>query len=83
MQSLLDEMGAEHDSTTQTSSGDLVVARPEAVYFYSMDGRGPCFVFEGNPFGMQRLWHPSLRFPCLLHDGIPSCLKPIAECLAT
>lgn len=24
-----------------------MVARPEAVYFYSVDGRGPCFVFEG------------------------------------
>lgn len=47
MQSLLDEMGAERDSTAQNPSGDLVVARPEAVYFYSVDGRGPCFVFEG------------------------------------
>lgn len=46
-QSLLDEMGAEPDSTAQNAAGDLVVARPEAVYFYSADGRGPCFVFEG------------------------------------
>ena len=47
MQSLLDEMGAEKDCTTLNPEGDLVVACPEAVYFYSVDGRGPCFVFEG------------------------------------
>jgi len=46
-QSLLDEMGADKDCTTLNPQGDLVVARPEAVYFYSVDGRGPCFVFEG------------------------------------
>ena len=46
-QSLLDEMGADRDCTTLNPEGDLVVARPEAVYFYSVDGRGPCFVFEG------------------------------------
>ena len=40
-------MGAELDSTAQNAAEDLVVARPEAVYFYSVDGRGPCFVFEG------------------------------------
>ena len=47
MQSVLDEMGADWDCTTLNPQGDLVVARPEAVYFYSVDGRGPCFVFEG------------------------------------
>ena len=46
-QSVLDEMGADRDCTTLNPQGDLVVARPEAVYFYSIDGRGPCFVFEG------------------------------------
>ena len=47
MQSVLDEMGADRDCTTLNPQGDLVVARPEAVYLYSVDGRGPCFVFEG------------------------------------
>lgn len=27
---------------------DLVVGRPEAVYFYEVDGRGPCWAFEGS-----------------------------------
>lgn len=51
--SLLDEMGAAKGSTTQNEAGDLVVARPEAVYFYSVDGRGPCFVFEGVYFPLN------------------------------
>ena len=41
-------MGADKDCTTLNPEGDLIVARPEAVYFYSVDGRGPCFVFEGD-----------------------------------
>ena len=41
-------MGAERGATALDSDGQLVVARPEAVYFYTPDGRGPCFVFEGE-----------------------------------
>ncbi|CAL5228225.1 g11315 [Coccomyxa viridis] len=55
--SLLDEMGAEKDCTTLNPEGDLVVARPEAVYFYSVDGRGPCFVFEGQKRQLRWLRH--------------------------
>ena len=40
-------MGAERGAMALDSDGQLVVARPEAVYFYTPDGRGPCFVFEG------------------------------------
>jgi vacuolar protein sorting-associated protein 11 len=27
---------------------DIVIARNEAVYFYDLDGRGPCFGFDGE-----------------------------------
>ena len=47
MQSVLDEMGAEPGSTVMTPQGEFVVARPEAVYLYTAEGRGPCFVFSG------------------------------------
>ena len=47
--SVLDEMGGEPGSITQSNTGELVVARPEAAYLYSADGRGPCFVFDGAP----------------------------------
>lgn len=48
-QVVLDEMGAERGATALDAAGQLVVGRPEAVYFYTPDGRGPCFVFEGVP----------------------------------
>jgi hypothetical protein len=27
---------------------DLIVGRSEAVYFYEVDGRGPCWAFDGE-----------------------------------
>ena len=47
LQVVLDELGAAPGCCTESPQGDLVVARPEAVYFYSPDGRGPCFVVDG------------------------------------
>lgn len=49
LQVVLDELGAAPGCCTESPQGDLVVARPEAVYFYSPDGRGPCFVIDGAP----------------------------------
>ena len=46
-------MGAAPGCTTLTQDQDLVVGRPEAIYFYSPDGRGPCFVLEGMPSGFD------------------------------
>ncbi|MED6114584.1 Vacuolar protein sorting-associated protein 11, partial [Stylosanthes scabra] len=31
-----------------TPSSELMIGRPEAVYFYEVDGRGPCWAFEGE-----------------------------------
>ena len=59
-------MGADKDCTTLNPQGDLVVARPEAVYFYSVDGRGPCFVFEGA----QKPIQPVLSVPAVSHGGL-------------
>ncbi|RWV87945.1 hypothetical protein BHE74_00059342 [Ensete ventricosum] len=54
----LDQIGC--DSTAVTMSDrldltfswlnvqDLIVGRPEAVYFYEIDGRGPCWAFDGE-----------------------------------
>lgn len=30
------------------SEQELIIGRPEAVYFYEVDGRGPCWAFEGE-----------------------------------
>lgn len=51
LQSVLDEMGAEAGCTAVSHEDEFVVARPEAIYLYTPDGRGPCFVFDGSvPF---------------------------------
>lgn len=68
VQAVLDEMGAEAGCTVVNHEGDLVVGRPEAVYFYTTDGRGPCFVFEGRAQPFWPLWCfmlPACPTPCL------------------
>ncbi|KAI8826715.1 uncharacterized protein EV422DRAFT_511151 [Fimicolochytrium jonesii] len=47
----LDEEGGDLDTvilTPQETNQEIVVGRKEAVYFYGLDGRGPCFVIEGH-----------------------------------
>ncbi|KAJ7570925.1 hypothetical protein O6H91_01G140100 [Diphasiastrum complanatum] len=45
---VLDEHGCEGHSVTMNDKQELVVGRDEAVYFYEIDGRGPCWAFEGK-----------------------------------
>ncbi|CAM6101360.1 unnamed protein product [Calypogeia fissa] len=45
---MLDHLGGEGQSMTMSDKQELVVGRPEAVYFYEVDGRGPCWAFEGE-----------------------------------
>ena len=47
MKVVLDEIGADIGCAVPSGTKELAVARPEAIYFYSPDGRGPCYVFEG------------------------------------
>ncbi len=44
---------------------DLVLARNEAVYFYDLDGRGPCFGFDGEK-KMIMVMHSCISFLLLL-----------------
>ena len=46
-QGVLDTAGAAARCSTVDSNGYLVLARQDAIYFFSPDGRGPCFVSEG------------------------------------
>ncbi|KAH6781017.1 vacuolar protein sorting 11 [Perilla frutescens var. hirtella] len=43
----LDHIGSETASVMNDRS-ELIIGRPEAVYFYEVDGRGPCWAFEGE-----------------------------------
>lgn len=33
--------------TVDKRNGDIVVVRDDAIYYYGVDGRGPCFAFDG------------------------------------
>lgn len=44
----LDHIGCNVNSVTMSDRSELIIGRPEAVYFYEVDGRGPCWAFEGE-----------------------------------
>ncbi|KAJ0230048.1 Vacuolar protein-sorting-associated protein 11 [Hirschfeldia incana] len=44
----LDHIGSGVNTVTMSDRSELIVGRPEAVYFYEVDGRGPCWAFEGE-----------------------------------
>ncbi|KAJ7964711.1 vacuolar protein sorting 11 [Quillaja saponaria] len=44
----LDQIGSSANSVTMSDRSELIIGRPEAVYFYEVDGRGPCWAFEGE-----------------------------------
>ncbi|CAA7024237.1 unnamed protein product [Microthlaspi erraticum] len=44
----LDHIGSGVNTVTMSDRAELIVGRPEAVYFYEVDGRGPCWAFEGE-----------------------------------
>nr|XP_010942636.1 vacuolar protein-sorting-associated protein 11 homolog [Elaeis guineensis] len=44
----LDQIGCDANAVTMNDRLDLIIGRPEAVYFYEVDGRGPCWAFDGE-----------------------------------
>ncbi|KAI4353120.1 hypothetical protein L6164_002092 [Bauhinia variegata] len=44
----LDQIGCNSGSIAMSDRAELIIGRPEAVYFYEVDGRGPCWAFEGE-----------------------------------
>ncbi|KAG6509672.1 vacuolar protein-sorting-associated protein 11 homolog [Zingiber officinale] len=44
----LDQIGCDINAVTMSDRLDLIIGRPEAVYFYEVDGRGPCWAFDGE-----------------------------------
>jgi len=33
--------------TLDKNNGDIIVARDDALYYYGVDGRGPCYAYDG------------------------------------
>ncbi|KAJ3287175.1 Vacuolar protein sorting-associated protein 11 [Borealophlyctis nickersoniae] len=52
---VLDDQGADFGNailTPQESHQEMVIGRKEAIYFYGLDGRGPCFIIDGEKTSM-------------------------------
>ncbi|KAJ1981576.1 Vacuolar protein sorting-associated protein 11 [Dimargaris xerosporica] len=50
---VLDQEGCPLHGCFANQRAELVVAREEAIYFYTSEGRGPCFVFESIKQAVQ------------------------------
>ncbi|XP_027773382.1 vacuolar protein-sorting-associated protein 11 homolog isoform X2 [Solanum pennellii] len=44
----LDQIGSSVTSVAMTDRSEFIIGRSEAIYFYEVDGRGPCWAFEGE-----------------------------------
>ncbi|XP_073283339.1 vacuolar protein-sorting-associated protein 11 homolog [Primulina huaijiensis] len=44
----LDHIGSSTIGVALSDRSELIIGRHEAVYFYEVDGRGPCWAFEGE-----------------------------------
>lgn len=44
----LDQIGSSVTSVAMSDRAEFIIGRPEAIYFYEVDGRGPCWAFEGE-----------------------------------
>ncbi|KAM7503746.1 hypothetical protein LguiB_002650 [Lonicera macranthoides] len=44
----LDQIGCNVCSVAMSDRLEFIIGRPEAIYFYEVDGRGPCWAFEGE-----------------------------------
>lgn len=49
--------------TVDKRTGDIVVVRDDAIYYYGPDGRGPCFGFDG-PKSMVKIFNGYLALVC-------------------
>ncbi|RDW72178.1 vacuolar protein sorting protein-like protein [Coleophoma crateriformis] len=49
--------------TVDKRTGDIVVVRDDAIYYYGLDGRGPCFGFDG-PKSMVEIYNGYLALVC-------------------
>lgn len=60
---MVDEIGTGLGCTTMDSKAkDIIVARDEAIYLYGIDGRGPCYAYEGTVLSYLKCSFTHQRF---------------------
>ncbi|KAJ2663302.1 Vacuolar protein sorting-associated protein 11 [Coemansia sp. RSA 1200] len=68
---VLEERGCGIGCSLISETDELIVARDEAIYFYTADGRGPCFAFDAPKVLLRRFKHY-----LLLATAAPSSMAP-------
>ncbi|KAJ1737486.1 Vacuolar protein sorting-associated protein 11 [Coemansia sp. Benny D160-2] len=68
---VLEERGCAIGCSLVGDADELIVARDEAIYFYTADGRGPCFAFDAPKVLLRRFRHY-----LLLATAAPSPMAP-------
>ncbi|KAJ1940950.1 Vacuolar protein sorting-associated protein 11, partial [Linderina macrospora] len=68
---VLEERGCGIGCSMVNSQRELVVARDEAIYFYTAEGRGPCFAFDAPKVLLRHYKHY-----LLLATAVPSAMAP-------
>ncbi|KAJ2610620.1 Vacuolar protein sorting-associated protein 11 [Coemansia sp. RSA 1365] len=68
---ILEERGCGIGCSLVNEDDGLIVARDEAIYFYTTDGRGPCFAFDAPKVLLRRFKHY-----LLLATAAPSTMAP-------
>ncbi|KAJ1965827.1 Vacuolar protein sorting-associated protein 11 [Dipsacomyces acuminosporus] len=69
--SILEERGCGIGCSLVNAEKELIVARDEAIYFYTADGRGPCFAFDAPKVLLRHFKHY-----LLLSTAVPSKMAP-------
>ncbi|KAJ2146283.1 Vacuolar protein sorting-associated protein 11 [Coemansia sp. RSA 1807] len=68
---VLEERGCGIGCSLMNEEDELIVARDEAIYTYTVDGRGPCFAFDAPKVLLRRFKHY-----LLLATAAPSSMAP-------
>ncbi|KAJ2709497.1 Vacuolar protein sorting-associated protein 11, partial [Coemansia spiralis] len=71
---ILEERGCGIGCSLVDDDRQLVVARDEAIYTYTADGRGPCFAFDAPKVLLRRFKHY-----LLLATAAPSAMAPVMD----
>ncbi|KAJ2834233.1 Vacuolar protein sorting-associated protein 11, partial [Coemansia sp. 'formosensis'] len=72
--SILEERGCGIGCSLVNDEGELIVARDEAIYVYTAEGRGPCFAFDAPKVMLRRFRHY-----LLLATAAPSVMAPTMD----
>ncbi|KAJ2023019.1 Vacuolar protein sorting-associated protein 11 [Coemansia sp. S85] len=72
--SILEERGCGIGCSLVNDEDELIVARDEAIYVYTTEGRGPCFAFDAPKVLLRRFRHY-----LLLATAAPSTMAPTMD----